>query len=128
MAAESEADISPTSPAPSDLSCRSQVAGREADIREILKSLPSKADLANMLGKQEATFQTKVETIEAEVQQVNQRVTDSAQITHLSSTMESQASMAGFQRYMDDLDNRGCRNNLRVTGLHRSYKLIAGCY
>ncbi|CAH2284035.1 Hypothetical predicted protein [Pelobates cultripes] len=75
-AMESENDIEPSSPVNSEISNKSLESRRDADIRDLLRNLPSKADLASMLGKLEATFQNKIETIEAEVQQVSHLVTD----------------------------------------------------
>ncbi|CAH2276710.1 Hypothetical predicted protein [Pelobates cultripes] len=106
-AMESENDIEPSSLANSEISNKSLESRRDADIRDLLRNLPSKADLASMLGKLEASFQNNIKTIEAEVQPVSHRVTDleeerdiiQAQITNLSYTLESQTSaLMGFQR------------------------------
>ncbi|CAH2276932.1 Hypothetical predicted protein [Pelobates cultripes] len=115
-APENQADFTPHSPAPSVGSHKSMDTGIEADIKELLRNLPSKTDLTNMLGKLEATFQSKMEAMGSDINQVSLRVTDledrrdvlQAQMTNLSSTIETKSHfMSSMQRQMDDLDNQG---------------------
>ncbi|CAH2274962.1 Hypothetical predicted protein [Pelobates cultripes] len=59
-------DSYPPSPTASDTSHTST----DMDIREILRSLPSKTDLAQMLSRLETTFQHKMDGLSSEIKQI----------------------------------------------------------
>ncbi|CAH2292428.1 Hypothetical predicted protein [Pelobates cultripes] len=115
-------ESAPASPAHSEnSSCYT-----DPGIKEIVKTLPSRMDLAAMLEKHEATFHTRLEGLETEAKQVSHWVQEleedrdmiHAQIQILTSKVENQSpNYAYMQRSLDDIDNRGCRNNLRIRGL-----------
>ncbi|CAH2325044.1 Hypothetical predicted protein [Pelobates cultripes] len=119
-------DSNPQSPAASELSNRSNEEPRDLELRDLIKNLPSKTDLAAMINKLEASFHAKMEAVNSDLQQIKHRVTDleeekdvqQSQMLHFSSVMDSHMHfMTDIQRQLDDLDNRGRRNNLRVRGL-----------
>ncbi|CAH2276948.1 Hypothetical predicted protein, partial [Pelobates cultripes] len=119
-------EMQPQSPHMSDYSLKSLDNSGDLDIKEMLRNLPSKADLQTMMGKLEATLHTKLAEMGTEIQQMNLKVTDleeekdvmQAQILNISSTLESHIHfMSATQRHIDDLDNRGRRNNLRIRGI-----------
>ncbi|CAH2327853.1 Hypothetical predicted protein [Pelobates cultripes] len=88
-------DSAPSSPVPSEGSCRTQAATHDPEIRNLLRNLPSKADLANMTEKLEASFQSKMDVVGVDIKQVSLKVTDleeekyvmQAQITNNSTTL-----------------------------------------
>ncbi|CAH2330460.1 Hypothetical predicted protein [Pelobates cultripes] len=65
-------DSNPLSPTASVLSTHSL----DMDVKELLRNLPSRTDLATMLGKLETTFQHKMEGLSSEIRQVGRRVQD----------------------------------------------------
>ncbi|CAH2225426.1 Hypothetical predicted protein [Pelobates cultripes] len=65
MAAES----APSSPAPSEGSCGTLTQATDPDIKDLLRNLPSKADMANMIGRLEAALQSKIDAMGTDIQQ-----------------------------------------------------------
>ncbi|CAH2251417.1 Hypothetical predicted protein, partial [Pelobates cultripes] len=65
MAAES----APSSPAPSEGSCGTLTQATDPDIKDMLRNLPSKADMANMIGRLEAALQSKIDAMGTDIQQ-----------------------------------------------------------
>ncbi|CAH2282447.1 Hypothetical predicted protein [Pelobates cultripes] len=132
------ADSDPPSPTASDTS---QVS-MEADIKGILRNLPSRADLAQMLGKLETTFQQKMESLNSEITQVGRRVQDLEDergshhtLMHsISAKVQAQERhLSMMQRSLDDIDNRGRRNNLRIKGIPEAegenlYNILASLF
>ncbi|CAH2255813.1 Hypothetical predicted protein [Pelobates cultripes] len=113
----------PSSPATSEGSMD------DTDIRAILTQLPSKKDLIEMFQRLENTFSEKLQAVNADVQHLRTRVQaleDSEEATerlwlecHTTQNQHTDAIMY-LQRKLDDLDNRGRRNNLRVRGIVES--------
>ncbi|CAH2221398.1 Hypothetical predicted protein [Pelobates cultripes] len=127
------ADSDPPSPTASDTS---QVS-MEADIKGILRNLPSRADLAQMLGKLETTFQQKMESLNSEITQVGRRVQDLEDergshhtLMHsLSAKVQAQERhLSMMQRSLDDIDNRGRRNNLPEAEGENLYNILASLF
>ncbi|CAH2275918.1 Hypothetical predicted protein, partial [Pelobates cultripes] len=69
-------EMQPQSPHMSDYSLKSLDNSGDLDIKEMLRNLPSKADLQTMMGKLEATLHTKLAEMGTEIQQMNLKVTD----------------------------------------------------
>ncbi|CAH2311266.1 Hypothetical predicted protein, partial [Pelobates cultripes] len=76
VATDNQTESLPSSPAPAEGSCRSHEVSQDHEIQDFLQNLPSKVDLANMFGKLETAFQSKMDAMGADVQQVSLRVTD----------------------------------------------------
>ncbi|CAH2315771.1 Hypothetical predicted protein [Pelobates cultripes] len=113
----------PSSPTASEGSTEDQ------EIRTLLTQLPSKADLAAMFQKLEDSFSEKLQAVAADVQQLGARVQDlEEEAEHINKrgaeaydTQETYAEAIRYlQRRLDDVDNRGRRNNLRVRGIPES--------
>ncbi|CAH2282739.1 Hypothetical predicted protein [Pelobates cultripes] len=106
---ESIEDIQPQSPQILEYSLKSVDNNTDLDIKEILRNLPSKADLQHMMSKLETTLHSKMTVMGSEVQQLNLKVTNleeekdvmQAQITNISSTLESHIQFTpATQRHM----------------------------
>ncbi|XP_073500594.1 uncharacterized protein [Phyllobates terribilis] len=97
-----------------------------ADIQTLLLSFPTKEDMTSFAKyiveecKQEfAKLQSDVVTLTTRVDTIEQNMTiTSATITALQDTIHVQsAHIINLQSHLDDLENRGRRNNLRIRGL-----------
>ncbi|CAH2328445.1 Hypothetical predicted protein [Pelobates cultripes] len=113
----------PTSPTASD------EPTEEQDIRSLLTQLPSKTDLAALFQKLEDSFSEKLQAVTADVQLLGDRVqaleeeaeTTEKQWAESYTTQETHAEAIRYlQRQLEDVDNRGRRNNLRVRGVPES--------
>uniref|UniRef100_A0A8C5QJC0 Uncharacterized protein n=1 Tax=Leptobrachium leishanense TaxID=445787 RepID=A0A8C5QJC0_9ANUR len=98
----------------------------DSEVREALKLLPTKTDLEGLFARLEAKFDARFEELGADVKHLGGRVQDleedrEAAITqtqHFEILLSTQATqIASLFRWVDDLDNRGRRNNIRVRGL-----------
>ncbi|CAH2245826.1 Hypothetical predicted protein [Pelobates cultripes] len=101
----------------------------EQDIRSLLTQLPSKTDLADLFQKLEDSFSEKLQAVNADVQLLGDRVqaleeeaeTTEKQWAESYATQETHAEAIRYlQRQLEDVDNRGRRNNLRVRGVPES--------
>ncbi|CAH2282199.1 Hypothetical predicted protein [Pelobates cultripes] len=119
-AEKSPASSAPASPAPSDSSTE------EADIKTILTQLPSKLDLEAMFSKIERNFGAKLQSLHEEVSHIGNRVqtleeegeTTALQMHNIQTLQQTQNEALIFlQRKIEDLGNRGRRNNLRIRGI-----------
>ncbi|CAH2322242.1 Hypothetical predicted protein [Pelobates cultripes] len=108
----------PASPAPSDGSTDG------ADQKTLLTQLPSKSDLEAMFSRMEKSFGDKLQTLHEEVSHIDNRVQTlekEGEITalHLTNVQSLQQvhneAILFLQRKIEDLDNRGRRNNLLST-------------
>ncbi|OCT96131.1 hypothetical protein XELAEV_18013814mg, partial [Xenopus laevis] len=91
-----------------------------------LKSLPTKADLADMIAQFKHTLKEEIGDLRSELSSLHTRVTDIDQRNELvETTVEALTTanshhiktISALQRRLDDIDNRGRRNNLRIRGL-----------
>ncbi|CAH2219776.1 Hypothetical predicted protein [Pelobates cultripes] len=119
-AEKSPASSAPASPAPSESSTEG------TDIKSILTQLPSKLDLEAMFSKMERSFGDKLQSLHEEVSHIGNRVqlleeggeTIALQIHNMQTLQQTQNEALIFlQRKIEDLDNRGRRNNLRIRGI-----------
>ncbi|CAH2299288.1 Hypothetical predicted protein [Pelobates cultripes] len=110
----------PSSPSASECSVE------ESDIRAILTQLPSKTDLAAMFQRLEDSFSEKLQAVSADVQQLGNRVqaleeeneTADRRWAECHTTQETHSvAIRNLQRRLEDVDNRGRRNNLMVKGI-----------
>uniref|UniRef100_A0A8C5QII1 Transposase n=1 Tax=Leptobrachium leishanense TaxID=445787 RepID=A0A8C5QII1_9ANUR len=120
-------------PAPSrdSSAAGSPTPSEDADlsVRDILRSLPTKEDLASLLAKLESSFAARLDAVVADVRHVGARVQDlegdrettEDRLTRLETGLNSHTLyLQRFHRALDDQDNRGRRNNLRLRGLPES--------
>ncbi|CAH2247124.1 Hypothetical predicted protein [Pelobates cultripes] len=107
----------------------SEGSTEDHEIRTLLTQLPSKSDLAAMFQKLEDSFSEKLQAVNADVQQLKARVQDLEEETENTNkqwaesytTQETHAEAIRYlQRRLEDVDNRGCQNNLRVRGIPES--------
>ncbi|CAH2295381.1 Hypothetical predicted protein [Pelobates cultripes] len=119
-AEKSPASSAPASPAPSESSTEG------TDIKSILTQLPSKLDLEAMFSKMERSFGDKLQSLHEEVSHIGNRVqlleeggeTIALQIHNMQTLQQTQNEALIFlQKKIEDLDNRGRRNNLRIRGI-----------
>ncbi|CAH2255102.1 Hypothetical predicted protein [Pelobates cultripes] len=119
-AEKSPASSVPASPAPSHSSTEG------ADIKTILTQLPSKLDLEEMFSKMERSFGAKLQSLHEEVSHIGNRVqtleeegeTTALQMHNIQTLQQTQNEALIFlQRKIEDLGNRGRRNNLRIGGI-----------
>lgn len=120
MLSDTPAALRPPEPSPSLPFSRV-----DEELRTLLCSLPSKADIEAIAGHLEATHQREVKAVRTEVQ-VTARVSagetalttmdkrlaelEAAQRSHMEATI-------AMQLHMEDLEDRSRRNNVRIKGL-----------
>uniref|UniRef100_A0A8C5R5T1 Uncharacterized protein n=1 Tax=Leptobrachium leishanense TaxID=445787 RepID=A0A8C5R5T1_9ANUR len=101
-------------------------SAEDTEVREALKLLPTRTDLEGLFARLEAKFDARFEELGADIKHLGGRVHDleedrEAAMTktqHLETLLSTQATqIASLFRWVDDLDNRGRRNNIRVRGL-----------
>ncbi|CAH2274490.1 Hypothetical predicted protein [Pelobates cultripes] len=116
---KSPAYSAPSSPAPSESSLEGN------DLKTLLSQLPSKLDLELMFSKMERSFGDKLQSLHEEVSQIGHRVqtleeegeASALHLTNIQSLQQTHNEAILFlQRKIEDLDNRGKRNNLRIRG------------
>uniref|UniRef100_A0A8C5MJD9 Uncharacterized protein n=1 Tax=Leptobrachium leishanense TaxID=445787 RepID=A0A8C5MJD9_9ANUR len=97
-----------------------------AEVRETLRHLPTKRDLESLFSRFEAKFDAKFAELGADVRQLGGRVQDleedrDASMAHLDRLQaqinEQSRYVTDLRRSVDDLDNRGRRNNVRIRGV-----------
>uniref|UniRef100_A0A8C5MIZ2 Transposase element L1Md-A101/L1Md-A102/L1Md-A2 n=1 Tax=Leptobrachium leishanense TaxID=445787 RepID=A0A8C5MIZ2_9ANUR len=97
-----------------------------AEVRETLRHLPTKRDLESLFSRMEAKFDAKFAELGADVRQLGGRVQDleedrDASMAHLDRLQaqlnEQSHYVTDLRRSVDDLDNRGRRNNVRIRGV-----------
>ncbi|CAH2297448.1 Hypothetical predicted protein [Pelobates cultripes] len=117
---KSPAHSAPSSPATSENSLEG------SNLKPLLSQLPSKLDLELMFSKMERSFGDKIQSLHKEVSQIGHRVQTleeegkarALHITNIQSLQQTHNEAILFlQRKIEDLDNRGRRNNLRIRGL-----------
>uniref|UniRef100_A0A8C5PAB4 Uncharacterized protein n=1 Tax=Leptobrachium leishanense TaxID=445787 RepID=A0A8C5PAB4_9ANUR len=100
-----------------------------AEVRETLRHLPTKRDLESLFSRFEAKFDAKFAELGADVRQLGGRVQDleedrDASMAHLDRLQaqinEQSRYVTDLRRSVDDLDNRGRRNNVRIRGVPES--------
>ncbi|CAH2315459.1 Hypothetical predicted protein [Pelobates cultripes] len=124
-ALSSPRDTPPYSPTTSDHSSVTRIS----DIKELLNNLSLKDDIAAMLTRLEASVQTQISSLTSEVRLVGNRVgdleEDRDQILERLLNLEQRhkvmdAKLIHNMKNVEDLDNRGRQNNIRVQGLPES--------
>uniref|UniRef100_A0A8C5P860 Transposase element L1Md-A101/L1Md-A102/L1Md-A2 n=1 Tax=Leptobrachium leishanense TaxID=445787 RepID=A0A8C5P860_9ANUR len=97
-----------------------------AEVRETLRHLPTKRDLESLFSHMEAKFYAKFAELGADVRQLGGRVQDleddrDASVAHLDRLQtqlnEQSQYVTELRRSVDDLDNRGSCNNVRIRGI-----------
>ncbi|CAH2274047.1 CDC42 small effector 2 [Pelobates cultripes] len=97
-----------------------------ADMKDILRNLPSKDDLASKL---ESSMQDQISSLSSEIRQVNSRVGDLEEdrdklLDRVQALERNQScrdnKLLYIMRNTEDLDNGGRRNNIRIRGLPES--------
>uniref|UniRef100_A0A8C5WHQ8 Uncharacterized protein n=1 Tax=Leptobrachium leishanense TaxID=445787 RepID=A0A8C5WHQ8_9ANUR len=121
--------MAPISPASHTLSLADSPApsvDSEGSVKDILCTLPTREDLENMLQKLETSFTTRLESVGADIKHVGSRVQVLEEerelledrLLHLETGMMAHnIHLQRLHRTLDDQDNRGRRNNLRIRGL-----------
>uniref|UniRef100_A0A8C5WCH2 Uncharacterized protein n=1 Tax=Leptobrachium leishanense TaxID=445787 RepID=A0A8C5WCH2_9ANUR len=105
----------------------SAIKGSDMDneLQALLQSLPTKTDLAAQFTQMERNFNTKFDELGSDLKQLGGRVVDLEEdrdalfshVERLNGQMLTQAKqLATLHRHLDDVDNRGRRNNLRIKG------------
>uniref|UniRef100_A0A8C5PZ89 Uncharacterized protein n=1 Tax=Leptobrachium leishanense TaxID=445787 RepID=A0A8C5PZ89_9ANUR len=92
------------------------------ELRALLQSLPTKTDLAAQFTQMERNFNTKFDDLGSDLKQLGGHVVDLEEdrdvlfshVERLNGQMLTQAKQ--LHRHLDDVDNRGRRNNLRIKG------------
>uniref|UniRef100_A0A8C5W8K9 Uncharacterized protein n=1 Tax=Leptobrachium leishanense TaxID=445787 RepID=A0A8C5W8K9_9ANUR len=95
------------------------IAKLELRLQSILAGMPTKTDLADMLTDLHASVRRDVEEVRGEVTDLGGRVTRLEQTVaeQPPATREHPAAYSELRRLVDDVDNWGRRNNLRIRGL-----------
>ncbi|XP_018408440.1 PREDICTED: contactin-5, partial [Nanorana parkeri] len=100
--------------------------GEFASWRECMKHIPTKRDFRLLIQEVRDTCKTEIQVLHKDFQQLTQRVEDidgevqttKQDIYRLQSQSVAQAAIIrDLQRHVEDLDNRGRRNNIRIKGL-----------
>lgn len=96
------------------------------DLRAILQALPTKSNIEALILRIEEAHSRDIQEVKAELHTLSDRV-DSREasissLTHRVSALElSQVSQAAtaidLQLHLEDMEDRSCRNNLRLQGL-----------
>uniref|UniRef100_A0A8C5R1A8 Uncharacterized protein n=1 Tax=Leptobrachium leishanense TaxID=445787 RepID=A0A8C5R1A8_9ANUR len=95
------------------------IARLEVRLESILAGMPTKADLADMLSDLHASVRRDVEEVRGEVTDLGNRVSrlELAAAEMPPSTPTNPEAYSELRRLVDDVDNRGRRNKLRIRGL-----------
>ncbi|KAG8571259.1 hypothetical protein GDO81_011568 [Engystomops pustulosus] len=91
-----------------------------------LQNLPTKEDFKSLIAEVKEAFRSEISEIRRDIQGMTQKIdhleagqADSRrQIAHTQHTLHSHSvTLQDMARHLEDLDNRGRRNNIRVRGL-----------
>lgn len=101
--------LAPTSLGPGSLPQTSQ---EDADIRTLLHTLPTKADMEALVQRMEEQNRHDFQQLHTKVQHLDVRFSKGE-----SSVSSLEKGLAETQIHIEDLENRSRRNNLRLRGL-----------
>uniref|UniRef100_A0A8C5MWX4 Uncharacterized protein n=1 Tax=Leptobrachium leishanense TaxID=445787 RepID=A0A8C5MWX4_9ANUR len=110
---------------PPRLDSATKGSNMDHELRALLQSLPTKTDLAAPFTQMERNFNTKFDELGSDLKQLGGHVVDleedrDALFSHvecLNGQMLTQGKqLATLHRHLDDVDNKGRRNNLRIKG------------
>lgn len=100
--------------------------GLELDIRELLRSLPTKSDIQELISAVEQSCQQAVENLREDTRAMGHRV-ESLENSHeavvqavadIQDTVKQHEEALNFYRdQLDDYENRDCRQNIPIKGL-----------
>uniref|UniRef100_A0A8C5Q7H7 Uncharacterized protein n=1 Tax=Leptobrachium leishanense TaxID=445787 RepID=A0A8C5Q7H7_9ANUR len=95
------------------------IARLELRLESILAGMPTKTDLADMLSDLHASVHRDVEEVRGEVTELGSRVSRLERAAEEAPPLApaNPEAYSELRRLVDDVDNRGRRNNLRVRGL-----------
>ncbi|CAH2325073.1 Hypothetical predicted protein [Pelobates cultripes] len=101
-------------------------AAPPADWLSLLKALPTWADLTNATTALQTSIRADLQLMRADIQGMADRMAQieadhdtltATQATQAANQAQQMTQMQVMARHIEDLDNRGCRNNLRIRGL-----------
>ncbi|CAH2307038.1 Hypothetical predicted protein [Pelobates cultripes] len=97
-----------------------------ADWLTLLRTLPTRADLTQATTADQTSIKVDLQLMRADMQGMADRMAQieadhdsltAAQAAHAASHSRQTAQMHAMARYIEDLNDRGCRQNLRIRGL-----------
>ncbi|XP_071987838.1 uncharacterized protein [Engystomops pustulosus] len=91
-----------------------------------LQNLPTKEDFKSLITEVKEAFKSEISEVRRDIQCMTQKIDEletaqadsRRQISHTQHTLHSQSvALQDMARHLEDLDNRGRRNNIRVRGI-----------
>uniref|UniRef100_A0A8C5M280 L1 transposable element RRM domain-containing protein n=1 Tax=Leptobrachium leishanense TaxID=445787 RepID=A0A8C5M280_9ANUR len=104
-------------------------ASADIELRDILRNLPTKRDLTTQLSVVERNVNGRIEALSSDIKHLGGRILDLEEdrdslfthVEHLNVQVAEQAKhLTNLHRHLDDIDNRGRRNNIRIKGYPES--------
>uniref|UniRef100_A0A8C5PME2 Uncharacterized protein n=1 Tax=Leptobrachium leishanense TaxID=445787 RepID=A0A8C5PME2_9ANUR len=101
----------------------------ETSIRDILRSLPTKEDMEALMRRMETAWESRWEHMSQDVLHLGSRIQglEDSKDQHDDRVLALEQQVSAHSKYftqlrrdLDDVDNRGRRNNLRIRGLPES--------
>ncbi|KAM4034885.1 uncharacterized protein ACNLHF_021597 [Anomaloglossus baeobatrachus] len=119
----------PHSPGDGDIGERGSEICVWDDLKARIRAIPTREEMEDYIARMEASYKAESKSMRGEMQQLNVRMTTSetcsasmsAQLSQQAQTLAAQAiQIENLTNLLDDLENRGRRNNIRIRGIPES--------